>query len=50
MRDEEMGRVGEKGGFMGLESFLEIGNVIDMYGLNNLEVRGKSLFEDWFVE
>lgn len=49
-RDEEMGRVGEKGGFMGLESFLETGNVTDTYGLNNLEVRGKSLFEDWLAE
>lgn len=49
-RDEEVGRVGEKGSFMGLESFLETGNVTDTYGLNDLEVRGKSLFEDWLAE
>lgn len=48
--NEEMGRVGKKGGFMGLESFLETGDVADTYSLNNLKVRGEGLFEDWLAE
>lgn len=45
-----MGRIGKKGGFMGLESLLETGDIADAYSLNDLKVRGKSLFEDWLAE